>query len=337
MTEVVRSFPCLGSQCTVIVRGSGSLGSPAQAAAMVEARLLALHAQFTRFEPGSELSTLNADARDTVEVSPLMARFAEAARSAATASGGLVDATLGSEIARAGYAHHFDAEPVPLSAALALAPPRRAAAPHPQARWRALTVDRRAGTITRPAGLRIDSGGIAKGLFADVLAGALFSHPSFAVDCGGDLRLGGAEGERRPVLVESPFDGSTLHRFELSGGAVATSGIGRRSWLDEAGRPAHHLLDPSTGRPAFTGIVQVTARAPTAVEAEMRSKAALLAGPDGAPSRLPHGGVVVYDDASFRVITPAAGGAPRQRPGSGSGLRACRGSATRARWPSSRP
>ncbi len=337
MTATVRTFPCFGSECTVIVRGSGSLGTAAQAADLVEARLHALHAQFTRFEAGSELSSINADPRDTVEVTPMMARFAEAARSAAAASGGLVDPTLGSEIERAGYARHFDAQPVPLDTALALAPPRRPAGPHPQARWRALRVDRRAGTVTRPAGLRMDSGGIAKGLFADVLAGALFAHASFAVDCGGDLRLGGAEGELRPVLVESPFDGSILHRFERSQGAVATSGIGRRSWLDEAGRPAHHLLDPSTGRPAFTGVVQVTALAPTAVEAEMRSKAALLGGSGRAAWWLPHGGVVVHDDAGYRVIKPAAGGAPRQRPGSGSGLRACRGSATRARSPSSRP
>ncbi|MDQ6774759.1 MAG: FAD:protein FMN transferase, partial [Actinomycetota bacterium] len=124
MTETVRTFPCFGSECTVIVRGSGSLGSSAQAAALVEARLLALHAQFTRFDPGSELSRVNADRRVTVEVSPMMARFAEAARVAAAASGGLVDATLASEIERAGYASHFDSEPVPLATALALAPPR---------------------------------------------------------------------------------------------------------------------------------------------------------------------------------------------------------------------
>ncbi|HWF34567.1 MAG TPA: FAD:protein FMN transferase [Solirubrobacteraceae bacterium] len=337
MTEAIRTFACFGSECAVIVAGPGSLGSPAQAAALVEARLLELHEQFTRFDPGSELSAVNADVRDTVEVSPLMARLAEAVRSAATASGGLVDGTLASEIERAGYASHFDSEPLALATALSLAPPRRPAGPHPQARWRTIEVDRRAGLLTRPAGVRLDAGGIAKGLFADVLGGALAGHGSFAIDCGGDVRFGGVEEIHRPVLVESPFDGSVLHRFERAGGAVATSGIGRRSWLDPGGRPAHHLLDPSTGRPAFTGIVQVTAFAPTAVEAEMRSKAALLSGPRAVASWLRHGGVVVYDDTRSRVITPAAGGTPRRRPGSESGLRASRGSATRERWPSSRP
>jgi thiamine biosynthesis lipoprotein len=88
----------------------------------------------------------------------------------------------------------------------------------------------------------------------------------------------------------------------VSGGAFATSGIGRRAWLDRDGRPAHHLLDPATGRPAYTGVAQATALAATAREAEMRSKAAVLSGPDRAASWLPHGGVVVLDDGRSVVV-----------------------------------
>jgi thiamine biosynthesis lipoprotein len=151
-------------------------------------------------------------------------------------------------------------------------------------------------------GVQIDSGGIAKGLFADVLADALAGHDAFAVDCAGDLRLGGTAGRPRPVGVASPFHAGTLHTFELAAGGVATSGIGRRSWLDARGRPAHHILDPATGRPAFTGIVQATALAPTALDAEVRAKAALLSGPEGAAAWLPYGGVIVLDDGSHRVF-----------------------------------
>ncbi len=104
--------------------------------------------------------------------------------------------------------------------------------------------------------------------------------------------------------VSSPFGRETLHVFQLHRGGVATSGIGKRSWIGADGRPAHHLLDPATGRPAFTGVVQVTALAPTAAEAEARTKAALLSGPDGAGEWLPHGGVIVYDDERHEVIDP---------------------------------
>jgi FAD:protein FMN transferase len=139
-------------------------------------------------------------------------------------------------------------------------------------------------------------------MFADELAASLSSHDAFVVECAGDLRLGGGAGTVRPVHVASPFSYDIIHTFELSSGGIATSGIGKRSWRRADGSPAHHLLDPGTGEPAFTGIVQVTAIAPTAAEAEARSKAALLSGPDGAARWLPDGGVVVLDDGSVHVV-----------------------------------
>ena len=46
----------------------------------------------------------------------------------------------------------------------------------------------------------------------------------------------------------------------------------------------------------------MTALAPSAVEAESLSKAALLSGPAAARGWLAHGGVVVYDDGTFEVV-----------------------------------
>jgi thiamine biosynthesis lipoprotein len=206
----------------------------------------------------------------------------------------------------AGYGGHFDSTPVPLRDALSLAGGRAAASPDPAARWRQIRVNRMAATVRRPRGLHLDSGGVAKGLFGDALASVLAGHASFAIDAAGDVRLGGRAGLVRPVRVASPFDDSILHVFELKRGAAATSGIGKRSWLGERGRPAHHLLDPATGQPAFTGIVQVTALAPRGIEAEARAKAALLSGTDRARRWLPHGGVIVYDDGRSDVIAPDA-------------------------------
>ena len=152
--------------------------------------------------------------------------------------------------------------------------------------------------IRRPPGTALDSGGLAKGLFADLLAAELAGHDGFGIDCAGDLRVGGAP---RAVRVASPFGGPPLHTYELADCAAATSGIGRRSWIDPRGRPAHHILDPATGAPAYTGVVQATAIAPTAVEAEIRAKAAVLSGRDGAADWLAHGGVLVFDDGSHTL------------------------------------
>ncbi len=301
--EAIEEFDCFGSRCLALVTGRGRAGSARQAALLVKRSLLAWHERFSRFLPDSELCHLNRDSRTTVAVSPLMARFAQAVASAGALSGGLVDGTLAWELERAGYDRELPRAP-DLAAALALAPPRTPAAAASGGAWRHIRVDRAAGTVTRPAGVGLDSGGLAKGLFADILGATLATHARFAVNCAGDLLLGGAEGAPRSVKVESPFDGSTLHSFELVRGGVATSGIGRRSWLDRAGRPAHHLLDPSTGRPAFTGVVQVTALAPSALAAEIKAKAALLSGPRSAPAWLAHGGVIVFDDGSHETVQP---------------------------------
>jgi thiamine biosynthesis lipoprotein len=302
LTEVRESFACFGGECTVIVSDADERDA-ARAAQAARRSLLEWHWRFSRFVPDSELSALNGDPRETVPVSPLMRRVLGAAVRAARDSGGLVNPTLLAEIEAAGYAESLGSGgSLPLEEALATAPPRAAAAPDPSARCLELEVDRRSGTVTRPAGVKLDPGGIAKGVFADELAALLSNHAAFVVDCCGDLRLGGADGVARDVRVESPFGGTVLHTYSASAGAFATSGIGRRAWLDAHGRAAHHLLDPGTGRPAFTGVVQATALAPTAAEAEMRSKAAVLSGPDGAARWLPHGGVVVLDAGSALII-----------------------------------
>jgi FAD:protein FMN transferase len=299
--EAGDTFDCFGSACGIWVVGDAPAHTALEAVATVRRVMLRWHVEFSRFEPNSQLSTLNHDPRATVPVASLMARFADAAVDAARLTHGLVDATLLKDIEHAGYTDHHERS-VPLDRALALAPKRAPARAHPDRHWEAISVNRSTPSITRPPGVMLDSGGIAKGLFADVLGDYLASHASSAVDCGGDLRLGGQAGIARPVHVTSPFTDEILHCYELAEGGVATSGIGKRSWFDADGHVAHHLLDPSTGRPVYSGIVQVTALAPSAVEAEVRAKAAILSGPGAAHAWLPHGGVVVYDDATHQVL-----------------------------------
>ena len=308
--ETAEGFPCFGSTCSVVVGGGG-----ADAVAMARKCLLAWDQRFSRFSPDSELSRLNADPRPLVPVSPMMARFIAAAIAAAEQSEGLVDATLLPELEAAGYVGDLS-ESAPLAGASTGVPDRRPAQGRPDAPWRAVSVGRR--TVRRPPGLRFDTGGVAKGLFADLIGAALGGHASFAVECAGDIRVGGSARLPRPVHVTSPFDASVIHTFEMTGGGVATSGIGKRSWLDLDGALAHHLIDPSTGRPAFTGVVQATALAPSALLAVIRAKAALLSGPAGATRWLPDGGVLVLDDGYTQRIDPSGepliGRGPQLRP-----------------------
>ena len=299
--ETTESFECFGGRCAVRVSDPDK---PAALAAVEGARhtLLEAHRALSRFEPDSELSRLNRDPRRTVPVSPLVRQLVAAALSAGLRSGGLVDATLVDEIEACGYTESRDFSLG--SAAVHLSACGGRAAPSPRAGWCELAVDESAGTVSRPPGLRVDPGGIAKGLMADLVAETLAGFRSFAVDCCGDLRVGGTAGRVRAIQVGDPSGGTPLHELRIASGAVATSGITRRSWVDADGRVAHQILDPATGLPAFTGINQVTAVAPSGLYAETLAKAALLAGPDRAESWLPFGGVIVAEDGDVRIVDP---------------------------------
>jgi thiamine biosynthesis lipoprotein len=179
-----------------------------------------------------------------------------------------------------------------------------AAAAHPDARWREIEIDAVAGTVSRPAGLEIDSGGVAKGWAADRAARLLGDGPTYAVACSGDISVGGSSGAVRAIAIADPFGGEPVAELGLASGGVATSGIGRRRWRNADGTIGHHLIDPATGRPCFSGIVQATAFAPTAEEAEIRAKAAVLSGPWAAAGWLPDGGVAVLGDGSTLEFAP---------------------------------
>jgi thiamine biosynthesis lipoprotein len=290
LQETRLEFPCFGGQVTVLSTNGD--------VERVRSRLEQWHARLTRFDPTSELCLLNAHPGDSVRVSPIMACFVAAAIDAAHRTDGLVDPTLVSEIERAGYVGDLKGQ-----AELEHPPHAKPARPHPDRRWLGVRIDPRTRTVTRPPGTRLDSGGIAKGLFADLAGKLLDDAAAYAVDCCGDLRIGGRDGVPRAVLVDDPFErGEPLHEFAVATGGVATSGIGRRSWRGPDGAVMHHLLDPSTGRPAYTGVVQATALAPTAADAEVRAKAALLSGGEDARRWLSHGGVLVFDDGSHLVL-----------------------------------
>jgi FAD:protein FMN transferase len=300
--EAHRSFACFGGIVTVHVRGT-SAARGEEAADQAQERLLDANRRLSRFREESELTRLNRDPREEVPASPLMRELASAVATAGRASGGLVDATLLEAIEQAGYRHSLsDQRPATLPDALSGRVERRPGKPHPSARWRLVGVDEEAGKIVRPPGLRIDSGGIAKGLLADLLAADLGEQLTFAVDCCGDIRIGGRARQPRRVLVDDPFGDAPIHELKLRDGAVATSGIGRRCWIGPDGKAAHHILDPSTGEPAFTGIVQATALAPSALLAETYAKAAVLSGPEHAGEWLPHGGVVVRDGGEVELL-----------------------------------
>ena len=117
--EAQRSFRCFGGTVTIHVRADDAAHS---AAAGEGARrfLLDAHDRLSRFIPESELNRLNRDPRAAVPATPMLRSLAAAVAIAGANSGGLVDATLLTEIESAGYRESLGEQAlVPLAAALA--------------------------------------------------------------------------------------------------------------------------------------------------------------------------------------------------------------------------
>ena len=215
-------FGTMGTVARVVRDADGGLDVPALFAE-IEQRL-------SRFDPGSDLSRLNADPRACAPAGPLLRAAVAGALRAASLTGGLVDPTLLGALRRAGYGEsRAHVQSSSLARALACAPPRRPARPDPAAGWRAVEVDDAAGVIRRPPGLELDLGGSVKGWAATL------SRPARAPRAlRRRLRRRPAR-ERRErravgVHVRHPLTGAIAHTLRVRSGGVATSGIDARLW-----------------------------------------------------------------------------------------------------------
>ncbi|HET8586809.1 MAG TPA: FAD:protein FMN transferase [Candidatus Limnocylindria bacterium] len=226
--------------------------------------------RFSRFQPDSELSSLNAAAGAPFAASEPMLGVVAASLVAARLTDGLFDPALLPRLVDLGYAVDFDE----LSPA-ATDPSPRAWQP---GRWREIAVDRSAACITLPDGVALDLGGIAKGMAVDAALGALAAAgigPT-AVNAGGDLGVRGEPHGGWPISLDDAGRSVILHH-----GALATSSVLKRRWQTAEGE-RHHLIDPRTGEPAGGVVVSASVAAPTCRAAEVAAKAALLLGPGDA-------------------------------------------------------
>ncbi len=223
-----------------------------------EEEIRRLEGLLSRFLPGSELSRLNRSGR--LAAGPDLLTVAEAALDGRERTAGRFDPTVHEALVAAGYDRSFELVPAGAGA------PRDSRI----ACGGEVTVDRRSGSVALAPGVALDLGGIAKGYAADRALRILAAEGRALVDAGGDVA---AAGSPWPVGVETPAGTLTL---ELRDGALATSGRDRRRWAGPDGE-RHHLIDPTTGRPAEGDLLRVTAFGETALEAEIRAKSLFLA------------------------------------------------------------
>ena len=157
MTFTELAFPAMGTAVRLLATPGAPLHGARRLIEDLEARL-------TRFDPHSELSTLNADPRETVPASRTLRDAIRAAIAGAAATGGLADPTLLGAVVRAGYDRSLVGHPrADLHEALAAAPEPRPGAPSPAADWRRVNVDDANGTVVRPPGVQPRPGGEREG------------------------------------------------------------------------------------------------------------------------------------------------------------------------------
>jgi len=298
VTLVPAVFPALGTTAAVAVSDPAAMPT---ALAAVQGEIGAVDAACSRFRSDSELSAVNRAAGRPVTVSALFIEAVDVALRAAELTGGRVVPTVGAAMRVLGYDRDF--------ATVARTGPASRVTVGPVPGWRLVRVDRTASTINIPAGVELDLGATAKAWCADLAAAtaAECTGAGVLVSLGGDVAIAGPapEGGWTVRVADShaaPADrpGQTV---SVRSGGLATSGTTVRCW--QRGDVAlHHILDPSTGRPAATSWVTVTVAAGSCAEANIAATAAIILGAQASawlearhlPARL------VDDDGAVTVV-----------------------------------
>jgi thiamine biosynthesis lipoprotein len=253
----------------------------------------------SRFLPNSELSQLNARAGTPMAVSDLLYTVLATALTSAQATQGVYDPALLDQLVRVGYDRTFDDLP-----AVRFDP---IIPGEPGGRWRGIKVDPIHRRVTLPAGIKLDFGGIAKGMAVDAALEHLRQNEirTALVNAGGDLAVLGLppNAEQWPITVPGR---EQLWTIPLHHGAVATSGIAHRHWW-QGNTLRHHLLDPRTGLPAQSDLWSVTVVADRCVQAEVTAKVAFILGSkQGAEFLRRHhiAGLLVHEDGAWQIVEP---------------------------------
>lgn len=278
--------------------------------AEVERMFAAYEQRLSRFRPDSELARLNTTETDTFQATSILFNAVATALWAAEQTGGLYDPTILADLEQAGYDRSFEQlsrsdRPDQLINQTAAAQPARRRRLYT---YRSLELNRARHEIRKPAGLRLDLGGIGKGWTVDRAADTLQGLGPFLINAGGDLFAYHSPPGRRGWAIDlvHPLQPDlSIARLQLHHRALATSTIAKRRWLRDD-RPMHHLIDPRTGQPAQTDALSVSVVADRTAVAEVLAKVALILGVEAGLAyleRLPGIEGLIFTDQATVVYT----------------------------------
>ena len=154
-----------------------------------------------------------------------------------------------------------------------------------RAGWHRIQFDQRACALTRTADISIDVGAFGKGAALDRVYAQAAGDPSWLIDLGGQVMVGGrlAGATAWWVGIAHPMDRTyAFSEIELREGSLSTTAGSERDVLIQQTRVGH-VLDPRTGQPV-TRDGSVLAWHTSALVADILSTALYVMGPaDGLP------------------------------------------------------
>ncbi|MGN1141436.1 MAG: FAD:protein FMN transferase [Oliverpabstia sp.] len=111
-------------------------------------------------------------------------------------------------------------------------------------------------------GMMLDLGSVGKGYAGEIASQVLRDNgiTSALLDIGGNIQAVGTKPDGSPwrLGLRDPFSGGNMGVLEISNMAVVTSGNYERYFIGEDGKKYGHIIDPSTGLPAESGLMSVT-------------------------------------------------------------------------------
>ena len=267
---------------TEILLGAESRhGKLEKAFSTVQAFIVESEARFSRFMENSELSNLNRLSGSWAEVSADLFTLLELSQKFHQETAGLFNPAILDALEYAGYDRSMDE--IRATEVHQPAFPKRPIVP----RFSDVRLDHENCMVFLPAGTHIDLGGIAKGWIAEKGANLLSEYATTSVvDAGGDMFMIGLPENQSSwqVDLENPLDPEqNVAVLNVGPGAIATSSIVKRSWMQDQ-HHRHHLIDPRSGKPAETDWLSVTVIAPHAAKAEVFAKVLLIGGKSAAAS-----------------------------------------------------
>ncbi|TEB14652.1 Thiamine biosynthesis lipoprotein ApbE precursor [Pelotomaculum sp. FP] len=263
----------LGMGTVMTHRASGKYAEEALRAVGNEA--VRLEELLSRFRPGSEISRINRSAglkgeklsADTYEILSCAIEFSRTCQ-------GFFDVTVGHLVKLWGSFQNTSKPPEELRIKQIL----------PLVDYTGLVLDpcEKAARLQK-AGQSVDLGGIGKGFAGDKFLEVFkkYGVSSAFTNIGGNVVTLGTKPDGSPwrVGIQHPrLEDSLMGFVSVVDKAVVTSGDYQRYFIDSNGKRHHHILDPSTGYPAESGLVSVTIVADSSTVADALSTILFVAG-----------------------------------------------------------